>query len=583
VRTHSDNACAFDTAHSYTPFVDGETPLSACMAIPHSLDSMILHAHHSGIGLDSSWRHKNENRAPMTLITVVNRHGHMMPGAGLLSSDVTRESLVVFLTKTAAQISKRARRWLSGRADAHGRLDEEVSELKRQSELIVQAGWRPKHAMIDKCRAEANALAEALPNVPIRLCQFHIVQAIIRWTADSGESASSAAARPAVTRQVQYHIVDAFRTLQRTRTLPNDGEDEVDEVQKAESFVAARRVFYGAIKHALEQCHDEKIDIKAAYIAIKDYFRTNWFDDFWRPMWIDDGLPLGETRDGTGSTNNWVERAFRTFDDVFLERRANKRIDTLAVIILEQFFPFYQYFEGVGRPSEQLVSTMDDAWDTWALGFVTETSPFDQTQWQVITRKQNVYQIDLRKPSCQHGELMCKVFRATGKRCAHMWAAVLQRNNGAHDRFNGKQCPYATVSVLISCEQQLTARRTKGCPPSIPTRIASCRIVGSPGCLTEYTAGVNRPRTTRGLKTMIRRQKTEVCLLRSPTRGQGASATLQTPLPRRLSGCKTPQKTTMASSRTPPTEQGDPRTLRPFTLAGRTPLRAHRWPKMPSI
>jgi hypothetical protein len=40
--------------------------------------------------------------------------------------------------------------------------------------------------------------------------------------------------------------------------------------------------------------------------------------------WTDIGLPQGETRDAMLSTNNWTERAFKTFNQVFLGNRNNK-------------------------------------------------------------------------------------------------------------------------------------------------------------------------------------------------------------------------------------------------------------------
>lgn len=42
-------------------------------------------------------------------------------------------------------------------------------------------------------------------------------------------------------------------------------------------------------------------------------------------MWTDIGLPPGTTRDGTWNVNNWIERAFRVIDEVFLDCRRNKR------------------------------------------------------------------------------------------------------------------------------------------------------------------------------------------------------------------------------------------------------------------
>lgn len=42
-------------------------------------------------------------------------------------------------------------------------------------------------------------------------------------------------------------------------------------------------------------------------------------------MWTDIGLPAGLNRDEMRNTNNWVERSFKTFDQLFLDCRANKR------------------------------------------------------------------------------------------------------------------------------------------------------------------------------------------------------------------------------------------------------------------
>ncbi|KAF8191828.1 hypothetical protein K438DRAFT_1830134 [Mycena galopus ATCC 62051] len=53
------------------------------------------------------------------------------------------------------------------------------------------------------------------------------------------------------------------------------------------------------------------------------YFERNWFIPLWRDSWTDIGLPSGRNRDLI-STNNWTERAFKTFDQIFLEKRANK-------------------------------------------------------------------------------------------------------------------------------------------------------------------------------------------------------------------------------------------------------------------
>lgn len=42
-------------------------------------------------------------------------------------------------------------------------------------------------------------------------------------------------------------------------------------------------------------------------------------------MFTDIGMPKGQTRDSTWNTNNWVERAWRSLDQIFLDYRKNKR------------------------------------------------------------------------------------------------------------------------------------------------------------------------------------------------------------------------------------------------------------------
>jgi hypothetical protein len=80
-----------------------------------SLESILLHSYERGVGLDSSWRHLNENFAPLTLITTVTERSRMVPGASTyhiptlphahldlegafyLSENVQKKTLVSFL------------------------------------------------------------------------------------------------------------------------------------------------------------------------------------------------------------------------------------------------------------------------------------------------------------------------------------------------------------------------------------------------------------------------------------------------------------------------------------------------------
>lgn len=69
---------------SYTPFDPKEphaqSSFSCAFTDDFSLESLILHSRTNGCAMDSSYRNKNENRAPMTLLITVNAHQHMLPG-----------------------------------------------------------------------------------------------------------------------------------------------------------------------------------------------------------------------------------------------------------------------------------------------------------------------------------------------------------------------------------------------------------------------------------------------------------------------------------------------------------------------
>jgi hypothetical protein len=67
---------------SYSPHAPQATPptrLACAVSDNWSKDSAILHARSSGVGFDSSHRNKNENFAPVTILTTVNDSGRMVP------------------------------------------------------------------------------------------------------------------------------------------------------------------------------------------------------------------------------------------------------------------------------------------------------------------------------------------------------------------------------------------------------------------------------------------------------------------------------------------------------------------------
>lgn len=166
----------------------------------------------------------------------------------------------------------------------------------------------------------------------IRVCQFHIVQAIQRWVEERSKNGSktghsSKKTKPRLSVSAMKDVLVAFRYLQRCRDTVEDPWD------------TALTIFEGELRRI---CSSH--GFKTAFSTVRDYFRKNWWSVEWRGMWLyrpdwlacsmlilwpesctDIGLPLGQTRDGTFNTNNWTEAAFKTFDLVFLESRKNKR------------------------------------------------------------------------------------------------------------------------------------------------------------------------------------------------------------------------------------------------------------------
>ena len=57
---------------------------------------------------------------------------------------------------------------------------------------------------------------------------------------------------------------------------------------------------------------------------------------------MDYNLPDSETREGT-NTNNFVEAAFKHFDEVFLKHTKNHRIDNCCFAV-EEFFQHYEHY-----------------------------------------------------------------------------------------------------------------------------------------------------------------------------------------------------------------------------------------------
>ncbi|KAE8183014.1 hypothetical protein A4X06_0g8704, partial [Tilletia controversa] len=104
--------------------------------------------------------------------------------------------------------------------------------------------------------------------------------------------------------------------------------------------------------------------------GVKAYFADNWWCTTWRDLSTDIGLCAGQTRDGL-NTNNTIERAFKTFDQVFLACRVNKRIDRLVPILATDWLVYYEHYASqvsrVGKVERDMMLKAHQLWESHAV------------------------------------------------------------------------------------------------------------------------------------------------------------------------------------------------------------------------
>ena len=176
--------------------------------------------------------------------------------------------------------------------------------LEKYCTEVTEDGYAPRFVMIDGDDAERGAIETAFPGTPVRLCQFHFMQACIsKITSQFGRSKEGS--------RKTDRVLQCLRKLQR---CPNESD-----------WPSA----YQCFQDEIDSIANDRGEVSAALVR---YFDRSWFSERWRPYCVDYGIPVENTRDGPWSTNNYAEAAFRTFDRVFLCCRVNKRCVRLFAI-----------------------------------------------------------------------------------------------------------------------------------------------------------------------------------------------------------------------------------------------------------
>ncbi|KIJ43275.1 hypothetical protein M422DRAFT_253479 [Sphaerobolus stellatus SS14] len=427
---------------------------TVAVSTDYALEDLLVHGAHDGIGADFSWRNKNENRAAMTLLTVVTEGGRMTPGAALLSPNVKKDTIKAWLKETKKKLMKRAKEIVKDPKSVKHTDPAIKKQIINKAKQMVETGkWLVAKWMIDKCWPFLQAIKEIDPDFLILICQFHIVTALVTFTGDNGRVIGG----PPIPHGLKYHLVYLFREFQRV-CIPEEvpaykarffarlehacmtgevveaplSEDEFEEwmgiIKKGGGEGGLTALVPDKSTIIDDEGGDEVMSVSSVLTDAGNH-APNPALARWLSYVTDILLPPGVTRDGSYNTNNWTESAWLVFDKTILNMRANKRIDRLLLLIRAYFFPMYEQWppeaKRIPREIEEMYAL---AYTLWDLGFVQHR---EKRVYEVQEASKDgeavLFVVDLARPKCSP----CAQWEQTGKWCVHMRAAIIYENNGS--------------------------------------------------------------------------------------------------------------------------------------------------------
>ncbi|ODO08528.1 hypothetical protein L198_00258 [Cryptococcus wingfieldii CBS 7118] len=226
-------------------------------------------------------------------------------------------------------------------------------ELLQACRMVVDQGrFKPAFMVIDGCTAESKAILEVWPDMIIRACQFHVMQALrakvrsfVTWK--KGEAKE----------EVVNRVLESFRLLQRCN--------------RSSDFGPSKELFSTQL-NAISGSHGGFVK------KVVDYLDATWLSSRWQDFVMDWGMSDGLTRTGLLSTNNHCEGAFRTFDRVILRGTINRRNDHLLFLILFYWFPRYRNSSvSQKRLPKSDKQIYQKAYHYWESGYVQNASAMD--------------------------------------------------------------------------------------------------------------------------------------------------------------------------------------------------------------
>ncbi|GFZ52473.1 hypothetical protein JCM24511_10246, partial [Saitozyma sp. JCM 24511] len=143
--------------------------LECVISPPFGLETAIRHSMERGLYMDSSWRNKNAQKCPVTIVATINQYHRMIPIAVMISRNADTQAYQYLLSSLRQSVIAHAGRLVSGEVKPRYVDPNDVDALLRHATGIVnEEDFAPLFTMIDGDDAEREGIEQTWPGLPIR-------------------------------------------------------------------------------------------------------------------------------------------------------------------------------------------------------------------------------------------------------------------------------------------------------------------------------------------------------------------------------------------------------------------------------
>jgi hypothetical protein len=377
---------------------------------------------HGLLRVHRSWRRKSTTNSPLSYFATfdpVTRRSK--PLALAFSANIKQATLVKVLGQFKQRVEAFARNLLAKEESTWPRA---LRGMRDKVQAVAEHGFQPRVGLIDKSAGERNSLKNVFAGIRVRLCFWHMKQAIERWEGNCGETPddhlqtdeAAPLQRTIVPRNIRPRLYRAFLLVARCET-------EAD-FQTARADFLDTQIDEIVRTGAADRTEAVKTQIAA---AVRRYFERNWFVPAWQPCFADYAIPA-DIPLGDCNTNNICEAAFKVLDRTVLAGRFH--IST-AVILLRRFWPYTDRQEPA-KLSPAHEQSLREGGVLWELGCASPASPVSGNVYQVTRSNGTLATVDISKTRHACNVPACTILPSP---CKHFYAANLRHNNGPVDQW----------------------------------------------------------------------------------------------------------------------------------------------------